>query len=178
MPVASSTVNSLLFRRLATGEKGDQGQRERHGESAGTLCDSQFRCVLRDVIGDFGEFLVRAVHRRALTATLLRARQVSKTVPAKLTPVILGTWLQSQTERHRVSSSRKESKPHCLPEWRSNRVGGRNRVGMQQKGFEMQQMGFPAFVLVETGIVRTGQISVGETQATITSECDRMQRSR
>lgn len=45
-------------------------------------CDSQFCCVLRDVIGYFGEFLVGAVDCCALTATLLWARQVCETVAA------------------------------------------------------------------------------------------------
>lgn len=62
MPVASSTVNSLLFRRLATGEKVIRDEEKDTGANAKgsyqRVCDSQFCCVLRDVIGYFGEFLV------------------------------------------------------------------------------------------------------------------------
>lgn len=54
--------------------------------------DSQLGRVLRNVIWDFGEFLVGAVDCCALAATLLRAGQVSKTIASKLAAVILGTW--------------------------------------------------------------------------------------
>lgn len=92
IPVASRTVNSLLFRRLKNRrEEGGQRQRQRTTETeepkrgflytahVDTLCsnpiqrDSQFCSVLRDVIWYFGEFLVGAVDRGALTTALLRA---------------------------------------------------------------------------------------------------------
>lgn len=130
IPVASSTVNSLLFRRLGTEKRrGGQTKREnnrieRHRGGGGdegrseacslphtdTLCirqmqhDSQFGSVLRDVIRYFGEFLVGAVDCGALTAALFGAGQVGEAVPSKLAAVILGTWSQSQAQRHQRSS--------------------------------------------------------------------------
>lgn len=96
-------------------EMTDEGQRER-ARSRSSEDDpddgrrhSQFCCVLRDVVGDSGEFLVGAVDRRALTATLLGAGQVGEAVPAQLAPVILRTWLQSHKTSPNVVSSR-ESK--------------------------------------------------------------------
>lgn len=141
IPVASSTVNSLLFRRLRTEKRrGGQRQKERTTEQTETeeeeggdrgwskvsslphtdrLCsrklqhDSQFGGVLGDVIWYFGEFLVGAVHRGALTAALLWAGQVGEAVPSKLTAVIFSTWSQSQSQRHRVPSSCKSRIPAC-----------------------------------------------------------------
>lgn len=45
-------------------------------------CDSQFGGVLGNVIRYFGEFLVGAVDRGALTTALLGTGQVSKAVPS------------------------------------------------------------------------------------------------
>lgn len=67
--------------------------------------DSQFGSVLGDVIRDFGEFLVGAVDRGALTAALLGAGQVCEAIPSQFTPIILGTWSQTQTGRQPMSSS-------------------------------------------------------------------------
>lgn len=62
--------------------------------------DSQFCGVLRNVVWYFGEFLVGAVDRGALTATLLGAGQVGEAVPSQLAAVILSTWSKSQPQRH------------------------------------------------------------------------------
>lgn len=82
-------------------EEGGQRQRQRTTEETeelkrgflytahvDTLCsnpiqrDSQFCSVLRDVIWYFGEFLVGAVDRGALTTALLGAGQVGEAVPS------------------------------------------------------------------------------------------------
>lgn len=64
------------------GGQGQGGPRSQCRGSYKHKRHSQFCCVLRDVIGYFGEFLVGAVDCCALTATLLWARQVRETVAA------------------------------------------------------------------------------------------------
>ena len=71
--------------------------------------DSQFCGVLGNVIWYFGEFLVGAVDRGALAATLLGAGQVGEAVPSELAAVILSTCSQSQPQCHCTPSPRKHT---------------------------------------------------------------------